>query len=183
MDRLSSGNNLINLYRETGNETYREAFGALRESINLNSRNAEGGLWYYVYPEWSYLDGMYSLASFYTYYTALFDAHNVTALRDMLHQLELLWTHCDTNGTGLLVHGYDDSKTAVWANPVTGASPHVWGRSLGWYTMALVDTLEILSHQAPEWPQLQHRFHTLAEALSEAVDVASGAWWQVLDQP
>jgi rhamnogalacturonyl hydrolase YesR len=184
MDRLSTGNGLIDLYRETGNETYRAAFTGLRESINLNSRNAEGGLWYFVYPQWSYLDGMYSLAPFYAYYTDLFDKHNATALADMMHQLDLLWAHCAAaNGTGLLVHGYDDSKTAVWADPVTGASPHVWGRSLGWYTMALVDTLELLPRQTSEWALLQNRFSQLAGALRKAVDVASGAWWQILDQP
>ncbi|KAJ7482283.1 Six-hairpin glycosidase-like protein [Mycena galericulata] len=183
MDRLSSGNNLVDLYHETGNETYREAFLALRESINLDSRNDEGGLWYYVYPQWSYLDGMYSLAPFYTYYTTQLDAHNTTALRDMLLQLELLWEHCNTNGTDLLVHGYDESKTAVWANPITGASPHVWGRSLGWYTMALVDTLEILPRHAPEWVHIRTRFRAIASALRKAADAASGAWWQLLDQP
>ncbi|KAF7345125.1 Six-hairpin glycosidase-like protein [Mycena venus] len=132
MDRLSSGNGLIDLYKGTGNDTYRTAFTGLRNSINLNSRNVEDGLWYFVYPNWSYLDGMYSLVPFYAYYTILFDARNASAIADMMRQLDLLWTHCAAaNGTGLLVHGYDDSKTAVWADPVTGASPHVWGRSLG----------------------------------------------------
>ncbi|KAJ7620559.1 Six-hairpin glycosidase-like protein [Mycena polygramma] len=184
MDRLSTGNGLIDLYRETQNETYRAAFQGLRESININSRNAEQGLWYFVYPQWSYLDGMYSLAPFYASYTLTFDPRNASALADMMRQLDLLWVHCAAaNGTGLLVHGYDDSKTAVWADPVSGQSPHVWGRSLGWYTMALVDTLEILPRQTPGWALLRERFHLLAGALRTAVDGASGAWWQVLDQP
>ncbi|KAJ7041211.1 Six-hairpin glycosidase-like protein [Mycena alexandri] len=183
MDRLSTGNGLIDLYDDTKNETYREAFDALRNSINLNNRNAEGGLWYFVYPQWSYLDGMYSLAPFYAYYTTLFDAHNKTAIADMMHQLDLLWQHCAANNTGLLVHGYDDSRTAVWANPITGASPHVWGRSLGWITMAYVDTLEILPRNSPEWALLQSRFRQLASALRKAADATTGAWWQLLDQP
>ena len=33
-------------------------FEALRKSIDLQPRNAAGGLWYFVYPYWSYLDGM-----------------------------------------------------------------------------------------------------------------------------
>jgi rhamnogalacturonyl hydrolase YesR len=186
MDRLSSGNGLIDLYKETRNETYRNAYIALRGSVNLNSRNAEDGLWYFVYPNWSYLDGMYSLAPFYAYYTTLLDPHNATAIADLMHQLDLLWTHCAAaNGTGLLVHGYDDSKTAVWADPQTGASPHVWGRSLGWYTMALVDTLEILPRKThpSDWALLRARFRQLAGALRTAADPASGAWWQLLDQP
>ncbi|KAJ7778495.1 Six-hairpin glycosidase-like protein [Mycena metata] len=183
MDRLSTGNGLIDLYDDTKNETYRDAFDALRTSINLNNRNIEGGMWYFVYPQWSYLDGMYSLAPFYAYYTTLFDAHNTTALADMIHQLDLLWQHCAMNDTGLLVHGYDDSKTAVWADPVTGASPHVWGRSFGWITMAYVDTLEILPRHLPEWALLQSRFRRLASALRNAADATTGAWWQLLDQP
>lgn len=201
LDRLSNGNNLITLYQESNNETYRTAFEALRQSIDLQPRNSEGGLWYYVYPNWSYLDGMYSLAPLYTLYTALFDAANSSAVPgDMVRQLDLLWQHCRLNSSSaLLVHGYDDSRTAVWADPVTGASPHVWGRSLGWYAMALVDTLELLSRyydndtssataygRKKEKATQQHlmtRFTELAAAVVRAVDGGSGAWWQVMDQP
>lgn len=185
LDRLSNGNNLISLYEETGNDTYREAFGALRQSIDLQTRNNEGGLFYYVYPYWSYLDGMFSLAPFYTLYTNLYDAENATAvIDDVILQLDLLWQHCRNNVSGLLVHGYDDSRTAVWANPVTGASPHVWGRSLGWYMMALIDTLELIPETATEAQQyLRLRFKDIADAVVRAVDGTSGAWWQIIDQP
>jgi len=177
---------LIGLYEESGNQTYRHTFEALRESINLQKRNGVGGYWYYVYPEWSYLDGMYSLVPFYTLYTKLYNSDNTSvAVADILYQIDLLWTHCHNTSTGLLVHGYDFSKTAVWADPVTGASPHVWGRSLGWYMMALVDTLDLLplSHQSSEWKGLKLKFEKISDAVAKAVDIASGAWWQVLDQP
>lgn len=190
MDRLSNGNALLHLSRSAhvNNTQLAAAATALRGSIDLNRRNTEGGLWYYVYPSWSYLDGMYSLAPFYTL-ESISDINaqdtNTTALDDMLYQLELLWQHTRNSTTGLLVHGYDDSRTAVWANPITGASPHVWGRSLGWFSMALVDTLELLNvkcygryHQ-----RVLEMFQALAVALIDAVDPASGAWWQVLDEP
>lgn len=186
LDRLSSGNNLIKLYQETKNETYRTAFKELRTSIDLQPRNLEGGLWYYTYANWSYLDGMASFAPFYTLYSSLYDSENTTAIPDdLILQLDLLWIHCHNDNSGLLVHGYDESRTAVWANNVTGASPHVWGRSLGWYAMAMVDTLEILSQKKYKVAQyqLELRFNDLASALSHAVDSSTGAWWQVLDQP
>ncbi|KAH8596617.1 Six-hairpin glycosidase-like protein [Bisporella sp. PMI_857] len=186
MDRLSNGNALLSLYeQETGNATFGAAADALRQSIDLNRRNAKGGYWYYVYPQWSYLDGMYSLAPFYTLYSPSVD-HNVnqTALDDMQFQLDLIWQHCFNDTSGLLVHGYDESRTAVWADPVTGASPHVWGRSLGWFAMALVDTLEVLPRSALEQKRrLLHMFHSLSEALINVVDMRTGGWWQVLDQP
>lgn len=189
LDRLSNGNALLALHRTEGNGTYDIAAEALRKSIDLNRRNNESGLWYYTYPYWSYLDGMYSLAPFYTLYTLdeadqHGDGYNESALNEMTHQLELMWEHCLNSSSGLLVHGYDDSKTAVWANPITGASPHVRGRSLGWFSMALVDTLEILPQSPCEHRRrLLQMFQSLATAVVAAVDLTTGGWWQILDQP
>ncbi|CAG8960646.1 hypothetical protein HYFRA_00013524 [Hymenoscyphus fraxineus] len=198
MDRLSSGNALLDLSVDASNQTAASAYqlGAetLRSSIDVNRRNSVSGLWYYVYPEWSYLDGMYSLAPFYARYTLsrgtkdaeVITAINGTAVDDMMYQLDLLWQRCRNITSGLLVHGYDDSRTAVWANPETGASPNVWGRSLGWYFMALVDTLEILSSEPVTQgytKQLGERYRSLAAAVIQAVDPQTGAWWQVVDQP
>ncbi|ESK88399.1 cell wall glycosyl hydrolase [Moniliophthora roreri MCA 2997] len=197
LDRFSLGNGLLNKFEETQDdkEKYSRAFQALHESIHLQPRNDQGGLWYYnVYSNWSYLDGMYSFAPFYVPYAVKHENGNVTAiLADVIKQFDLLWEHCRDNRTGLLVHGYDASKTAVWANPETGASPHVWGRSLGWYVMALVDTLEYLNIWAQSgmlsgdalvgWPDLQEKFKCLVDALVKNVDQPSGGWWQVIDEP
>jgi rhamnogalacturonyl hydrolase YesR len=185
LDRIPNGNTLVALYEQSGNASYKHVVQSLRKSIDLQKRNEAGGLWYYVYPNWSYLDGMYSLAPFYTLYTKLYDPTSSSAIGDVLYQLDSLWEQCYDNSTGLLFHGYDYSKTAVWANPITGASPHVWGRSLGWYMMSLVDTLEVLplSHQSPEWENLLSKFQQLSKAVVSAIHPASGAWWQVLDQP
>lgn len=180
LDRFSNGNNLIKEYQETHNESYRDTFEALRTSLDLQKRNAENGLWYFIYPYYSYLDGMYSYGPFYALYTKLYGngKANSTALSDIKRQFDLLWQHCRNNATGLLVHGYDDSKQAVWADLVTGASPHVWDRALGWYMMALVDTLEIMPVSG-----LKSKLTTLAANIVKAADPETGAWWQVLDQP
>lgn len=197
LDRLSNGNAEISLSRHGNhsNETTALLAGSetLRLSIGIQPRNSYGGLWYYTYQNWSYLDGMYSLAPFYSLYTLSQNdgvdsgsGLNTTALDDMAYQLDLLWQHCRNSTSGLLVHGYDASLTAVWANPVTGASPIVWGRSLGWYFMSLVDTLEILSGASAMQSyviQLLDKFDALASAVIQAVDPNTGAWWQVVDQP
>ncbi|KAK5628277.1 hypothetical protein RRF57_003992 [Xylaria bambusicola] len=190
MDRLSNGNAALALSHGKGHDSYRATADALRESIDLNRRNPEGGLWYFVYPYWSYLDGMYSLGPFYSLYTfatTRIGSHSrVKALDDLLYQFETLWEHCHHHSTGLLTHGYDFRKTAVWADPETGASPYVWGRSLGWYTMALVDTLEILEKEnAPHKYRkaFLEKFQTLMPAVVKAVDKCTGGWWQVIDQP
>lgn len=201
LDRLSNGNAMLSLSqtgRLSSNQTtaYQAGAETLRSSIDIEPRNSYGGLWYFVYPEWSYLDGMYSLAPFLSQYTLSERAAgpglnassllNTTALDDVEHQLDLLWQHCRNTTSGLLVHGYDASRTAVWADPLTGASPVVWGRSLGWYFMALVDTLEILSPAPAARSYSGHvlgKLQSLAAAVVQAADPDTGAWWQVVDQP
>ncbi|KAI1080514.1 glycoside hydrolase family 105 protein [Whalleya microplaca] len=196
LDRLSNGDAFLELALDDEDvssamsRTFTAAADALRHSIDLNRRNSEGGLWYFTYPQWSYLDGMYSLAPFYTVYateapSSHHFANTTSALDDMLYQVELLWNHTRNGTSGLLAHGYDASKTASWADPATGASPHVWGRSLGWYTMALVDTLPLLTDpdQCKYRDRLLEMFQDLAGAVVNAADPQTGGWWQVLDQP
>jgi rhamnogalacturonyl hydrolase YesR len=183
LDRLSSGNGLIHAYAETKNQTYRKAYEALKTSVDLQHRNDDGSLWYYVYPNYTYLDGMYSLAPFLTLYSQN-NSDDSSLIDESVLQLPLLWNHTLTPST-LLVHGYDASKRAVWANAATGASPHVWGRSLGWYCMALIDTLTLLPEPAVSTARswiLEH-FQHLVKSVVDAADVETGAWWQVLDQP
>ncbi|KAF9264318.1 Six-hairpin glycosidase [Marasmius fiardii PR-910] len=205
LDRLSNGNNLMTLYQQTESLSYQEALRALRESVDLQRRNKEGGLWYYhVYPEWSYLDGMFSFAPFHlSYALSQPGSDGESMVKDVLHQLDLLWEHCYHEETGLLVHGYDESLTAVWVNQddprKTGASPHVWGRSLGWYTMAFVDSLELISSAlnselslSPQIPTaslselqafLLPRFQLLSAAILRSADNETGGWFQVIEEP
>ncbi|KAI4655431.1 hypothetical protein J4E93_000143 [Alternaria ventricosa] len=186
LDRLSSGNGLLRLWQGTGDGKYKRAFEALRKSVDLQPRNDQGGLWYYVYPHWSYLDGMFSLTPFLTAYMNDVDNPSMTedTLEDVVFQLDLLWQRCYSEETGLLVHGYDARRTAVWANSATGASPHVWGRSLGWYCMALIDTFELLPANASHTREyIQSRFQQLMPAVVAAADGKTGAWFQVMDRP
>ncbi|ROW04799.1 hypothetical protein VMCG_04915 [Cytospora schulzeri] len=194
LDRLSNGNAMI----QNGSSTYNKALEALVGSIAANQRNNENGLWYWQnYPEWSYLDGMYSFAPF----SALFNFNkhcsetskqepysSCTPINDTMNdiflQFSLLWKHCRNSTTGLLHHGYDASKKATWAGRATGSSPIVWGRSLGWYAMALVDTLELLpADTTTPWrdPLLEY-FQELTFSIMESVDNLSGGWFQVVDQ-
>jgi len=186
LDRLSVGNAMLFNHGSSYNATELTAIAALRESINLQPRNNLAGYWYYVYPNWSYLDGMYSFAPFYIHHTIRLAPENFTTVaQDLVLQLSLLWQHCRQDSSGLLVHGYDALKTAVWADPITGGSPIVWGRSQGWFLMALIDTLEMLHdvEHAEAWMLLHTCFVKLADAIARAADKERRAWWQVVDRP
>lgn len=207
LDRLSNGNAML-----TGTDpSYDFALDALRDSIRLNQRNKENGLWYWEsYPEWSYLDGMYSLAPFAaldglmgpgaqgpdananassssinaTVSEIAADADADAGLEDMHLQFRLLWDHCYNSTTGLLVHGYDASRKASWASRTNGASAVVWGRSLGWFMMALVDTLELLKQYGDGMSSKQpliSMYQSLASSVMAYADKNSRGWFQVVD--
>ena len=57
---------------------------------------------------------------------------------------------------GLMARGkgegsiYREKSSGLWAasialpaDPVTGRAPHAWGRAVGWYMVALADSLEL----------------------------------------
>jgi rhamnogalacturonyl hydrolase YesR len=102
---------------------------------------------------------------FYAKWTKLFDAGNVTAWEDIVLQWDKIEAVTrDPGGTGLLVHGFDESKTAVWADPVTGASPLVWNRAVGWYFVSLIEVLDIYPKDLPGYKQLLEYYKRLAKA-------------------
>lgn len=160
-----------------------EARDAIDASLAVQKRNPDGGLWYYVYPQWSYLDGIFSLLP----YMAAQDKVNY---QDMMLQINLLRDHCTRADTPLLVHGYDWSRKAVWADTTTGASPHVWGRSLGWFIAGLVQTWERLSCSSVKGGQklqlcglIQKTTSQVSAALVKYADPETGAWWQLVTFP
>jgi unsaturated rhamnogalacturonyl hydrolase len=163
-------------------QTALTAYDAINQSLALQKRNPDGGLWYYVYPEWSYLDGVFSLLPF----MASLSRPNYT---DMSLQISLLEQHCYHEESGLLVHGYDWSRSAVWADSETGASTYVWGRSLAWFLAGLVQTWERLdcirvkdSHIAKKssiCKDIQIVTSRTAQKLIGFADKKTGVWWQL----
>jgi len=117
------------------------------------------------------------------------------AINNVSRQIDLLYQHCYDNNTGLVVHGFDASKTHPWADPVSGASPIAWSRSLGWYTVGLVDSLEIVTRLYPQihgrgeaLSILRQRLNELMKAqirivAASATETGRHALWQVVGQP
>ncbi|KND92504.1 Unsaturated rhamnogalacturonyl hydrolase YteR [Tolypocladium ophioglossoides CBS 100239] len=154
------------------------AYEAISASLSLQIRNPDGGFWYYVYPDWSYLDGMVSLLPF----MAASPQPNET---DIDLQISLLQSHCKMANSSLLVHGYDWSRTAVWANSLTGASRYVWGRSLGWFLAGMVQTYEGMDcadnnkGYRPICTHIRNTTIQISSKLVEYADPTTGAWWQL----
>ena len=84
--------------------------------------------------------------------------------------------------TGLLYHAYDELGQQPWADPVTHRSNEFWCRGNGWYTMALVEMLDLLPTSHPSRPQMLAVLNGLATALERYQDPKTRRWFQVVDK-
>jgi unsaturated rhamnogalacturonyl hydrolase len=181
LDNVLNGRVLLLLYKTTREEKYRNAAALLREQLKTQPRTSEGGFWHKkIYPSQMWLDGLYMGEPFYAEYAATF--HEDAAFDDIARQFILMELHSRDTKTGLLYHGWDESRKQRWANPVTGRSPNFWGRAVGWYAMALVDTLDHFPEHHPQRAALLAILKRLATAVERYQDPKSGLWYQVLDK-
>ncbi|MEN3325602.1 MAG: unsaturated rhamnogalacturonyl hydrolase [Acidobacteriota bacterium] len=127
-----------------------------------------------------WLDGLFMGEPFYADYASTFKED--AAFDDIAKQFILMERHSRDDKSGLLYHGWDESKQQRWANPTTGRSPNFWGRAMGWYAMALVETLDYFPQKHPQRAELIAILNRLARATAKYQDARSGLWWQVLDK-
>jgi unsaturated rhamnogalacturonyl hydrolase len=181
IDNILPGRNLLFLYKATREEKYKKAAALLREQLNTHPRTSEGGFWHKkIYPSQMWLDGLYMGEPFYAEYAVTFN--EPAAFDDIAKQFILMERHSRDDKTGLLYHGWDESKQQRWANPQTGRSPNFWGRAMGWYAMALVDTLDYFPEKHKQRAELVAILNRLAQAVAKYQEPRSGLWYQVLDK-
>lgn len=182
LDNILLGRMLLLLYRETKEEKYRKAADLVRSQLKNHPRTSEGGFWHkQIYPSQMWLDGLYMAEPFYAEYAATF--HEDAAFDDIAKQFILIERHTRDEKTGLLYHGWDESRKQRWSDPTTGRSPNFWGRAMGWYAMALVETLDYFPKTHPKRAELIAILKRLASAVAKYQDKKAGLWYQVVDKP
>lgn len=182
IDNIKNGRALLLLYRVTQKNKYFKAATLLRNQLNVQPRTKEGGFWHkQIYPWQMWLDGLYMGQPFYAEYASL--AADQAAFDDVTKQFVLMEKHSRDPKTGLMYHGYDESREQQWANKADGRSPHVWGRAMGWYGMALVDALPSFPKDHPGRQELIAILNRFAAAIVKVQDAKTGVWKDILDAP
>lgn len=181
IDNINAGKILFNLYEVTQEERYAVAIETLRHQLKWQPRTSEGGFWHKLkYPWQLWLDGAYMGSPFLAQYAKV--NKEPEGFDDVALQLILMEKHMRDSETGLLYHGWNESRIQAWANPETGTSANFWGRAIGWYAMALVDCLDFFPLDHPQRPELIEILRRLAPALQNYQDKETGLWYQVVDQ-
>jgi len=182
IDHTNNGKVVMMLYNVTGKEKYKKAIDLLRSQFEEHPRTKEGGFWHKkIYPWQVWLDGLYMGQPFYAEYAKMAGQDKV--FDDIATQFINIEKHTRDAKTGLLYHGWDESKEQQWANKETGTSPHFWGRALGWYGMAMVDVLDYFPSNHPGRDSIIKILNRFATAVTKVQDSKSGLWYDVVDMP
>ena len=182
LDNILLGRQLLFLYGVSQDQRYLKAANLLYEQLEHQPRTPSGGFWHkQKYPNQMWLDGLYMAEPFYAEFAAL--SHHSEAFSDITRQFVLLDAHARDARTGLLHHGWDESKQERWADKKTGLSSQFWARGMGWHMMALVDTLAYYPQDDPDRKQLIAQLELDAAAVVKVQDGKTGLWYQVLDKP
>ena len=180
-DNINEGKVLFGLYGLTGKGKYRRAIDLLYSQLQQQPRTESGNFWHKkIYPNQIWLDGLYMVQPFYMKYEVAF--HQNKNYRDVFSQFQNVYKLMRDDKTGLFYHGYDEARTCFWSDKETGLSKNFWTRSLGWYAMALVDTLEVMDEQFfYEYETMQQYLKGVLDALLEFADEETGMFYQVTD--
>lgn len=183
IDNVNAGKTLFELYDLTGKEKYRKAIDLVYSQIEIMPRCKSGNFWHKdIYPNQVWLDGMYMGQPFYLEYETRFN--NRKNYDDIFSQFKFVIENMRNPLNGLYFHAMDTSREAFWCDKVTGLSQLSWLRAIGWYSMALLDSLEIVDNSDhkfdAEVKMLQDAFVDLINSMIKYQD-ESGMWYQVVN--
>ena len=162
LDNVNGGKVLIRLYKHTGIEHFRKAADMIYEKQLINQPRLKcGNFWHKaIYPYQIWLDGAYMALPFMAEYSIINNKPDI--LEDVLSQLRNIRNIMRDPNTGLYYHGYDETRSLIWADRESGLSKEFWLRSMGWLSAGLADIYELtMNTEAGEM------LNDLLEALTE----------------
>ena len=171
----------ILFHKETGKEKYKSVVDIIATQLTKQPKTSEGGYWHkQIYEHQMWLDGVFMADVFSMHYA---QAYNKPEWYDeAVHQIKLIYDHTLDSETGLLYHGWDESKNPVWADPEKGTSPEFWARAIGWYLMALAECLDYLPKDHPERQDVIGIFKDVCSSVKDYQHKENNLWYQVLDK-
>ena len=182
IDKVNGGPFLYMLSSIRPEPRFMAAIDTLYQQLLSHPRTTEGGFWHKkIYPHQMWLDGLYMAEPFYAQYAAV---HGIQDLYDDIRlQFETIDRHTYNAQTGLNYHGWDEAREQIWADSVTGCSPNFWGRSMGWYLMAMADALDFIPQEHPAFSSIKNLLNRSAANILRYQAPETHLWYQVLDKP
>jgi rhamnogalacturonyl hydrolase YesR len=182
LDHFLPGYALLFMYEQTHLEKYKKAATILHDAFATYPRNSDGSFWHANWAKQQmWVDGVFMGQIFMARYASEI-SKSPSDFDEVTRQMKLIITHC-RKPNGLLLHGWDESKSAVWADKQTGLASEVWSEGLGWYAVLIADVFDYLPENHPDHAFLMNHLQDLCTGLKDCQDEKTGMWCQVVDKP
>jgi rhamnogalacturonyl hydrolase YesR len=182
LDNFLPGYAIIFMYEETHLDKYKIAAKKIRDGFIKYPRNSDGGFWHGSWAKHQmWVDGLFMGQMFLARYGYSIGDSSY-AFNEVTKQMKIVLTHC-LKKNGLLLHGWDESRSASWADKTTGLASEVWSEGLGWYALLLADVFDYLPKNHPDYDYLLSVLRNLCRGLKDVRDLKTGMWCQVVDKP
>ncbi|WP_221409878.1 glycoside hydrolase family 105 protein [Reichenbachiella sp. MSK19-1] len=190
LDGIHPGVLCLFLYQETGEERYQVAAQQMRDFLigtvdhpSVFQKTPDGGYWHKNndhYEQVMTVDGAYMSNPFLVKYGQMFD--DSESLDVATFQTLLIASRSFNIESHLPYHGWNYAKNKSWSNAITGTSTEVWSRSVGWFSMALVDILDDLPATHSDYQNILYLFQQLSVGIKETQN-QQGLWYQMVNHP
>jgi rhamnogalacturonyl hydrolase YesR len=182
LDNFLPGYAILFMYEQTRLAKYKIATMKIRAAFDTYPRNENGLFWHGNWAKHQvWVDGLFMGQVFLARYGKVI-GDSEYAFNEVVKQITLVAERCQKEN-GLLLHGWDESKKASWANKTTGLASEVWSEGLGWYAVLMADVFDYLPKDHPGYSQLFAIHQKLCKGLKETQDTKTGMWCQVVDKP
>ena len=182
LDNFLPGYAILFMYEQTHLEKYKLAAMKIRRAIDSYPRNTNGLFWHGMWAKHQvWVDGLFMGQIFLARYGKVV-GESEYAFNEVVKQITLA-AGCLQKENGLLLHGWDESKEAGWANKTTGLAPEVWSEGLGWFALLLADVFDYLPIDHPGYSKVFAIHQKLCKGLMAVQDPKTGMWCQVVDKP
>ena len=171
---------LFDLYALTKNEKYLKAIELAYSQVKNHPRTKEGNFWHkQIYPNQIWLDGLYMMQPFYTRYQTVYGGCDYS---DIINQFKNVRKIMFDDKAKLYYHGYDSSKSIFWADKETGLSKNFWLRSIGWFTVGLIDVYDYME-ECSDKKFISDIFKETIDGILQYLDKDSNMFYQVPNYP
>lgn len=187
LDNIRTGHFVARMYQQHPEAKNLLAMKTLMKQLSQQPRTeADHVFWHkaiYSYQVW--LDGIFMGLPYYTLSASMLlkpqEAKKV--YDDAVEQAKTTYERTLDPLTGLNRHAWDETRQMFWADRNTGLSQHCWGRAQGWYTMALIELLDVLPEDYERRAEVIELLKKDLDAVVKWQDKNTGVWFQVMDAP
>ncbi|MDD7335029.1 MAG: glycoside hydrolase family 88 protein [Prevotella sp.] len=184
LDNVRPGHFLLAMYDVEPQPSLLKAMKTLFKQLENQPRTKEGVYWHKaIYANQVWLDGIFMGLPFYCKAAPLLKGEKKARKYwdDAVSQIVKTDMRTYDEATGLWKHAWDETHSQFWADPQTGRSKHSWARAMGWYSMAMLEVLDVLPEDYARRDEVISIFRKAMTALVKCQDKQTGLWYDVLD--